>query len=172
VKLDKRHLVVSLILLIASIVYNVWVFTRPADDSLGVNTNAVQPIDTSRGVTVDGASQVVIDPTQVADLPDVALDRLPEWPRDPFANLRREAPIVAAVTPVSEPIVEPEPDPVVGSILYSTNRRLVTIEGRVARIGDVVAGVRIVDILPNAVVVESPIRGRRTLPVGAGGAAP
>jgi hypothetical protein len=56
-----------------------------------------------------------------------------------------------------------EPELRIDSILFSPERRLAVVNGRIARAGDRIAGSRIVDIQPRAVVVESPVRGRRTI---------
>ena len=56
-----------------------------------------------------------------------------------------------------------EPELRIDSILFSPERRLAVVNGRIARAGDRIAGSRIVDIQPRAVVVESPARGRRTI---------
>ena len=56
-----------------------------------------------------------------------------------------------------------EPELRIDSILFSPERRLAVVNGRIARAGDRIAGSRIVDIQPRAVVVESPGRGRRTI---------
>lgn len=168
-KFDKRHLIASLALLVGSIVYNVWVFTRPAADTRTGPVTSVAAVDAPAPSVPGGSIPATVDPAQVKPLPDVALDRSPEWPRDPFASLR-QAPAIAQ-TDVPAPVQIEEPDPVVASILYSSDRRLAMIDGRVARIGDVVGGAKIIDILPNAVIIESPRRGQRTLtlrPSGAG----
>jgi len=171
VKFDRRHLVASLVLLVGSIVYNVWVFTRP-------ETTVTRPPDVAAGVAPVSAGAPAdaapVDLTQLPALPDVALDRLPEWPRDPFANVRTPPEAVVAEQPSGPaPEATPDPDPVVASILYSSDRRAAMIDGRVVRVGDVVGRAKVVEILPRAVVVESADRGRRTLelkaPVATGG---
>ena len=161
-KLGKGHLVASVALLVGAILYNVWVFTRPATP-VGVNATALGPVNVPAPIaSADGRLETQFDPTQIKPLPDVALDRQPEWPRDPFLNLRsaRPVPIMADAPP---PVAEAAPDPVVASILYSADRRLATVDGRIVRVGDQVGDAVVVDILPNAVVIESPDRGRRTL---------
>jgi hypothetical protein len=57
----------------------------------------------------------------------------------------------------------PEREIVVSSILYSPNRQLALIDGRIARAGDRIGSSRIVDIGPNAIVVESADGKRRTV---------
>ena len=159
-KLDKRHLVGSLILLIGSIVYNVWVFTRPADGTSAA-AEAQAPGVALFAQAGAGEAVPVADLTQLPPLPDVTLDTSPEWPRDPFADMRRRP--EPETVEVQAPPPEAEPDPVVASILYSSSRRLAMIDGRVVRVGDVVSGVKVVEILRNAVIVESTFGGRRTL---------
>jgi hypothetical protein len=52
---------------------------------------------------------------------------------------------------------------VVTSILYSADRKLAIVNGRIARPGDRIGSTTIVEIRPRAVVVESPDRGRRVV---------
>jgi hypothetical protein len=165
-KLDKRHLIASLVLLVGSILYNVWVYTRPAAPVGGAPTAANDdPMAFQTAPQGDPAAGAV-DPMQVVAPPDVALDRLPEWPRDPFVNLQLQPEVVDEVTGVPEPVA-PAADPVVASILYSPDRRLAMMNGKIVRVGDQVGIDRIVDILPNGVIVESAVKGRRTLPLEA-----
>ena len=159
--LDKRHMGISLALLVAAAMYNLWVFTasgpRIAAPQPGGPVQALpgQPTPNNGGP---------IDPAQVKALTDVALDRVPEWPRNPFENMRpKAAEVIEVVEDTPAPAPPPEPDPVVGTILYSPDRRAAVIDGHVVRIGDMVGTSRIVDILPRAVIVDSSDRGRRTL---------
>jgi hypothetical protein len=50
---------------------------------------------------------------------------------------------------------------VVTSILYSADRQLAIVNGRIARPGDRIGSTSIVEIHPRSIVVESPGRGRR-----------
>jgi hypothetical protein len=162
VKLDKRHLVASLLLLVGSAVYNIWVFTRPAGGTAAA-VIATMPLDAPAAALAPGSSGPAgLDPSQIAELPDVQLDVLPRWPRDPFENRRRAADSVM-VDAAPEPVFIEEPDPVIASILYSSGRRRAILDGRIVGEGDRVGTVTVVEILPDAVVVESPARGRRTL---------
>lgn len=160
-KLDKRHLVGSLMLLVASIVYNVWVFTRPAEGTAAAvsaqGTTGVAPF--SPEGRVDAVA--VVDITQLPAPPDVTLDTPPNWPRDPFADMRRRP--EPEVVDVLDAPPAAEPNPVVTSILFSPSRRLAMIDGQVVRVGDVVSGVKVVEILRTAVIVESALGGRRSL---------
>ena len=164
-KLDRRHMIASVILLVGSVIYNIWVFTRPSTSG----GRATAPIDAafpSDDLPPATAAAPQASPTSGASLPDVAIDRLPTWPRDPFSDLQAPPDVVAVAAPPA-----PEPDPVVASILYSEARRFATINGRITRIGDQVGSYTLIDILPNAVVIESPLLGRRTLPLGTFGGA-
>jgi hypothetical protein len=160
VKLDKRHMAASLVMLIGSIVYNVWVFTgsgrTPARNEV---TSAVEPAPSA---DTHGNASGPLDPAQVHPLADVEIDRVPQWPRNPFQNLRqRPVEVVAEAPEPPPPPPPPPPDPVIASILYSSERRAAMIDGHIVRIGDVLPAGRIVDILPKAVVLESE-EGRRT----------
>jgi hypothetical protein len=163
VKLDKRHLIAAVTLLVGSIIYNVWVFTRPASGTspagAPVATFAAAPAPSGGAA----AASAPLDPAKVKPLPDVELDRLPDWPRNPFANLRPQEPAVVDAVAPERPSAVPKADPVVATILYSTDRRLAMVDGRIVRVGDRLGDATIVDIVPNAVIIESPDRGRRSL---------
>jgi len=166
-KLDKRHLVAALALLVGSIIYNVWVFTRPPAGASAAGTPIAPIADTAAPAAGAPVVAAQLNPSQVTPLPEVELDRLPEWRRNPFANPR--APEAAVVTAAPAPIQEA--DPVVATILYSTDRRLAMVDGRIVRVGDRLGDATIIDIVPDAVIVESPARGRRSLslrPTGTG----
>ena len=156
--LDKRHMAGSVLMLVGAIVYNVWVFTRPATRLAA----AAAPVGIM-GVPASGDAgerSATLDLAQ-APLPDVEIDRAPHWPRDPFAVMRRVPEVVESAPPPPPPAVEP--DPVVASILYSTGRRLAVIDGRIVRPTDRVGTATVVDILPKAVVLEFADGNRRTI---------
>jgi hypothetical protein len=165
VNVDKRHLTGALLLLAAAIAYNLWAFTRPATSSAVRSASGPAPVDAlpTPSASDTAAAAGTIDPTQIPPVPDVVLDRLPQWPRNPFDNPRRVVePAVLEVAPVAPPV---EPEIVVGTILYSPQRRLAMVNGRIAGIGDKVGSATIVDIEPNAIVLDSPTRGRRIVPL-------
>ena len=80
-----------------------------------------------------------------------------EEPRPPAPEVARSA------APPSPSPVRPEREVVVTSILYSADRQLAIVNGRIARPGDRIGSTTIVEIRPRAVVVESPERGRRVV---------
>jgi hypothetical protein len=158
-KLDKRHMAGSLAILGCAITYNVWVFTRPAGRPAG---GAAAGDIMAEAPSVAGDARVAIDTTAIPALADVATDRMPEWPRDPFENRHEPAEVIGgAAAPAPAPAIEP--DPVVTSILYSTGRRLAVIDGRIVRPGERAGGGTVLDILPKAVVLELPDGDRRTV---------
>ena len=157
-KLDKRHMGVSVVALVGSIVYNVWVFTGSGAKTARPAASA--PVEALPSTQPSSSGTAPVDPGQVKPLPDIALDRVPEWPRNPFENAN-QAPEVVAAAEAAAPV--PEADPVVATILYSSDRRAAVIDGHIVRIGDMVGTSKVVDILPKAVIVDSPDRGRRTL---------
>jgi hypothetical protein len=58
---------------------------------------------------------------------------------------------------------EPEREVVVTTILYSADRQLAIVNGRIARPGDRLGSTAIVEIRPRAIVVDSPGGGRRVV---------
>lgn len=71
---------------------------------------------------------------------------------------------VADATPAPRPAApSPQPDLFVGSILYSPQRRLAIVNGRIVRIGDRIGSSTVLYIEPRAVVVQSEDGTKRTL---------
>jgi hypothetical protein len=60
-------------------------------------------------------------------------------------------------------------DAVLGTILYSADRKLAIVDGRIVGLGDEIRGARIVDITPNAVTLRDGQGRLRRLGLGAGG---
>jgi hypothetical protein len=161
-KLGKPHLIASLVLVAASIAYNVWVFTRPARRSAPAMSPAplIETVAASGPVVTGEEASVAVDPTTIAAPPDVDLSSPPHWQRNPFTSAwQRRAD--AAVAPAVQ--IETEPDLVIASILHSPERRLAVVNGRIVRAGDRIGSQTIVEIQPRAVVVESSRGGRRLL---------
>jgi hypothetical protein len=101
----------------------------------------------------DNAPRQAGVPTPPVKAPPKPVDE----PRPPAPDVDR-----SAVPPAASP-VRPEREVVVTSILYSADRKLAIVNGRIARPGDRIGSTTIVEIRPRALVVESPERGRRVV---------
>jgi hypothetical protein len=85
------------------------------------------------------------------------------------------APATAAVPPVVRRPPESPPvplDAVLGTILYSPDRRFAIVNGRIVGPGDEVNGARIVDITPMEVLLRDAQGRLRSLTLGVGGRTP
>ena len=60
-------------------------------------------------------------------------------------------------------------DATLGTILYSPDRKLAIIDGRIVGIGDEVRGARVTDITPSAVLLRDPQGRLRRLALSPGG---
>lgn len=167
-KLGKTHLQIALALVALSVMYNVWVFffrapggtaqqsevpllstvQRPARSgatggTVGTAASAVRP-----GVLAAAA----VDPVAIPAPPAFDTATAPAWIRDPLlaAGETRDPVIVRSA------VVDPTPDVVISSILYSSTRRSAIVDRRVVGIGDAVGGGVIADIQPDAIVLRLP----------------
>jgi len=161
-KPGKLQLTLVFSLLALAIAYNVWVFMRPARQNAG--QAAERPVlesiqGTGPTVTGEPAAQA-IDPRTIPPVPDVELNRPPEWRRNPFVNSSLPVGDLAAA-PVPDP--QPEQPLAVVSILHSPQRRLAIVNGRIVREGDRVDGATIRAIEPRAVVLETADGARQTI---------
>jgi hypothetical protein len=59
-------------------------------------------------------------------------------------------------------------DAVLETILYSPDRKLAIVDGRIVALGDAVKGARIVDITPTAVLLRDPQGRIRSLTLSSG----
>ena len=103
--------------------------------------------------------------------------------------LRSEPPAVSAVVPSrateaprvdagSTPQARQRPAPIdvplgfdaaLGTILYSPDRKLAIVDGRIVGVGDEIRGARIVEITPTAVILRDAQGRLRRLALGASG---
>ena len=60
-------------------------------------------------------------------------------------------------------------DAALGTILYSADRRLAIVDGKIVGIGDVIRDARVIDITPGAVLLRDAQGRLRRLALGAGG---
>lgn len=149
-QLDRRHLFGSAVLLVGSIVYNLWVFWGPASgDSL--NASAMRPAVEGQASSGASGAPSPIDSLQIPPPPAVDLTITPEWRRDPF---RAAGDIPLPPPAAAPPAVVEAPEPVVDAILFSPERRLAIVNGRSVGIGDRIDGSIIVDITRDAILVR------------------
>jgi len=154
----RSHLTLALAALAAAVLYNVWYFllrpafpaaSRPAEERPLVGPTG--PAD-----SVGGAR----DPLAIPAPPAVDLASVPSWRRDPFLfgdETRAVArPIVQAPAPIR---------PSVRTILYSADRRLAIVDGRIVGVGNAVGDYTVVDIEKGAVVFTAPSGERLRVPV-------
>lgn len=149
-KFDKRHLVGSVVLLVGSIAYNVWVFSGRA--SLG----PLSPLQDQTPLAAAGMppdAVPAVDPAEIPAPPPVDLDVPPVWGREPFmrsgASDQKPEAAPAASVAASEPVVR--------SILFSPERRLALLDTGVVRIGDrLPGGGTVTDITRDGVTVRMP----------------
>ena len=73
------------------------------------------------------------------------------------------------VRPAPPPEVALPFDAVLGTILYSPDRKLAIVDGRIVGVGDEVRGARIVEITPRAVLLRDAQGRLRRLTLSAGG---
>lgn len=94
------------------------------------------------------------DVAQLAAPPAVDVISTPRWPRDLF---RPSAPPPA--------VAEVTPDPVVQTILYSPQRSVALVDGKIVKVGDRLGAGSVIAIERDAVVIETPAGGRKRLAV-------
>jgi len=149
--LGKRHMQIAIVVMLATLVWNVYRSYWGGSST----TAAVQaPLLASVGPVprADAPAAREVDPATIAAPPTVDLRAEPAWPRDPFL-----APGESRDAVIAEAAPDPAgPDPVVRSILYSSDRRLALVDKRVVKIGDVIAAGTITDIQANAIVLRAP----------------
>lgn len=159
-KLDNRHLRVSLALLVGSILYNVWVYTRPAKSTSPRPLLAVAMVpDAAQPPPV-----APVDPSTIVAPPALDLRTAPSWARDPFASLRQAAAErPGAATAATNPSAVAEP--VVRTILFSSQRSVAFIDGHIVRVGDHISAGAVAEITRDAVVIEMPSGERKRVPL-------
>jgi hypothetical protein len=161
-KLGKPHLIASLVMVVASIAYNVWVFTRPARRGApgGTSVLLAEGLSSSGPVVTGEDTVAAVDPTTVPPPPEVDVVHAPEWGRNPFASAWQR-PAEVLIAPVAA--IESEPDLVVASILHSADRRLAVVNGRIVRAGDHIGSTTILEIQPRAILVQSSRGAQRVI---------
>jgi hypothetical protein len=105
------------------------------------------------------ASGSVVDRAAVVGPPLVDLATDPQWIRNPFADVREaRASESGPPAPAAEAV-----EPVVRTILFSTERRAALVDGRIVKVGDHVGEGLVAEIDRDAVVIETPAGERERL---------
>lgn len=166
----RRDLGVALVVLAASVaysvVYNLGIFTRLPSIAGGMVAPLVVGNAAHRASAPVGeqSAAVRLDPLTIPPPPAIDLDTAPTWDHNPFAAFAD--PRAAAPAPSSQPAPSAAPaggDPVVRSILFSSERRLALVDARIVGVGDRVRTGTIVVIDRDAVVIETASGDRRRL---------
>lgn len=161
--LGKGHLMATLPLFAAAVAYNVWYFSSGDDPVVAPASEPERVSVVVAGPSVTGEAPTAIDPSTIPAPPDVALDRLPNWARNPFMSTRQSAQVEPAIVETATPVPEPEQEIVVSAIFVSGDRRRARVNGENVTVGDRIGPSAVVDIQPDAVIVESPATGRRVI---------
>ena len=174
-KLGRRHLIASIVVLALSIAWNVWVFTRPDPKRSGPRPQSVQeaPLLGTPAVSTDAGPVMAVDPSTIPAPPALDLSKDPRWTRNPFSH-GSSAPVhtpPAAGMPMATP--PPPANPVLGAILYSETRKpSAIIDGRVVGVGDRVQGGVVASIARDVVVIQLTSGERLRLPLQSAGRPP
>jgi hypothetical protein len=110
-------------------------------------------------------SPVVLPPPPAASRPAAAVAEKPA----PVAPPIRSAPAPAPIRPAPPPEVAVPFDAVLGTILYSPDRKLAIVDNRIVGVGDEVRGARVTEITAGAVFLRDAQGKLRRLTLGAGG---
>lgn len=156
-KVQKSHLRIALFVLGAAVLFNLFLYFRPA--AVPAASRAPQAPLIAGPTSPGGAVQ--IDPLSIRPPRDVDMTRVPVFARDPFLFGDETRAIVKAVAPAAEL----GPGPQVSSILFSSARRLAIVDGKIVGVGDMVGMYRVVAIEQTAVVFELADGGRRRVNV-------
>ena len=134
---------------------------RPSVVTPAAATVAVPSVVTPAAATVVRPPAVTPPRAPLARLPVVAP---PPTKRDGTPAVTAPRAVVAKPPEVALPF-----DAVLGTILYSTDRKLALIDNRIVGVGDDVRGARVTEITPVAVLLRDPQGRLRRLRIGAGG---
>ena len=105
------------------------------------------------------ADPPTVDPAAIPAPPKVDLTTPQTWARNPFAVRRSIVP--TEKPPVSTALASRAADPVVRSILYSSQRRVALVDNRFVGVGDQISAGRVVAIERDAIVIETPAGAQR-----------
>lgn len=147
-KVRKSHLRLALFALGAAVLYNVWFFVLRPGPRPPARAASEQPLFGAPGFA---AGATAPDPVAIPAPPEIDMLASPSWRRDPFLFGDETRQVTAAKLPQSVPSA-----PVVRSILYSADRRLAIVDGRIVGVGDPAGTYRVSAIEQDAVVFTTP----------------
>lgn len=160
--LGKGHLTAMLPLFAAAVAYNIWYFAS-GDETAASRRIESPEMAAASGPSVAGDTVASVDPTTIPPVPDVVLDKLPQWRRNPFVSAQKASPAVMDAS-VVEAVPAAEAEIVVEAIFTSAGRPArARVNGETVRVGDRIGTATVVDIQPRAIVIDSPSRGRMTV---------
>jgi hypothetical protein len=133
------------------------VVTRPPAVTNTAPVAMPAPVPVKRGL-------VVLPPPPTASRPAAVVVEQPA----PVAPPTRSAPAPAPIRPAPPPEVAVPFDAVLGTILYSPDRKLAIIDNRIVGVGDEVRGARVTAITAGAVLLRDAQGKLRQLTLGAG----
>lgn len=152
-KVQRSHLRIAVVFLVAAVLYNVWSFMGPT-----TRTGAQLPQQPLIQTEVPPAAtgQPAIDPATIPAPPEIDMAKAPSAARDPFlfGDETRDEQAQAAR---DEVIV----DPTVRSILFSSSRKAAIVDSRMVSIGDSVGSLKVADIERDAVIFATAGGDRR-----------
>ena len=148
-KVQRNHLRIAVVVLIAAVAYNVWVFMRPATRNSPAAARQ-QPLLPSETPAPAVATSPAVDPLTIPAPPPVDLSGAPGSVRDPF--LFGDETRDGVARPAETVRV---PDPLVRTILVSATRRTALVENRMLSVGDSIGPLKVVAIERDAVVFAS-----------------
>lgn len=157
-KVQRSHLRIALFILAAAVLYNVWVFFKPATRT--GPTAQQQPLLQGEAPRAAVGGPDSVDPASIPAPPDVDTTKGLSTGRDPFlfGDENRDERVQAA---------ESWPDPLVRTILFSSTRKTAIVDGKMVSIGDSVGSLKVADIERTAVVFTTVGGERRRVPLHA-----
>jgi hypothetical protein len=164
-KVQRSHLRIAVVVLVLAVLYNLWVFFRPAPRT-GAQANRgtqgmLQPEAPQRP-----SGPTPIDPLSIPAPPAVDLSSAAPGARDPF--LFGDENRLGTPRPADVPR---EPDPLIRSILYSATRQTALVENRMLSVGDSIGTLKVAQIDRDAVIFVSADGERRRVALNRGSSA-
>jgi len=163
-KVQRSHLRIAVVVLALAVLYNFWVFFRPAPRTGPVNRGAQGMLQPE--APPPSAGPAAIDPLSIPAPPAVDVSAAAPGARDPF--LFGDENRLGTPRPTDVPRV---PDPTIRSILYSATRQTALVDNRMLSVGDSIGTLKVVQIDRDAVVFAAADGERRRVALNRGSSA-